>query len=142
MIYKSTALLLALAITNVCWAQNATSDFCYWTTVDGKQSSVRLRLIFKDSVNVRLKREDNESEISLPIERLSQQDRQHLLTRGTPSQTNLGSVNHDDWPSFRGPNRNGISDAKLELIDEPKEVWRFEERGALYCLDALTGELI
>jgi beta-lactamase regulating signal transducer with metallopeptidase domain/outer membrane protein assembly factor BamB len=73
----------------------------------------------------------------------------------------------EDWPYFRGPNRNGISGAKLDLIDTPKVLWKISDLGTgyrgspaivdgklyinggrpadrsepfLHCLDASTGK--
>lgn len=76
-------------------------------------------------------------------------------------------VQAGDWPFFRGPDRNGISSANLELIDSPVELWRVDNLGTrhrgspsvvdgkvyinggrpadrsepfLHCLDARTGK--
>ncbi len=30
----------------------------------------------------------------------------------------------EDWPSYRGPNRNGITNAPFTPVDEPEQIWR------------------
>ncbi len=72
------------------------------------------------------------------------------------------SVFSADWPLLRGPNNDGISSAKLALLDEPERLWRAQtgkgnggvvvENGLalvyatgqqnLTCLNAETGETL
>ena len=75
-----------------------------------------------------------------------------------------GTAFGDDWPYYRGPNRNGVADVRLDLLDEPEELWKADvgsgrgsmviSGGKLYvhgknsegknvnCLDAKTGEVL
>ena len=165
----TSGLLIWLVIPLACWAQAvANSEFRIWTTVDGKKSSVRLKLISKDNDSVRLKREDNGREITLPLSNLSTEDRRFLAANTSRNQSVTSTASQENWPCFRGPNRNGISNARLDLLNEPKQLWKFSELGSryrgsaaivdgklfinggrvnraeplLYCLDANTGELI
>ena len=51
-----------------------------------------------------------------------------------------------DWPQWRGPNRDGISQEKGLLKEWPKEgpklLWKFEEAGSGYSTPAVVGDRV
>ena len=148
--------------------------FRHWTTQTGQKSKVRLQLVEQSDATIQLRREDTGKIVSIPLANLSKSDQEfvaHSALSGAPVQaaTDLVATDPklDDWPCYRGPNRNGISNAKLNLLDQPREIWSFDSLGngrhgsavvvggkvfinggwiepesMLFCLDANTGELI
>src|SRR6516162_1994668 len=54
------------------------------------------------------------------------------------------SVRADDWPQWRGPNRDGVS-KETGLLKEwpkggPKLLWTFKKAGAGYSCPAIVGD--
>ncbi len=50
----------------------------------------------------------------------------------------------DDWPQFRGPNRDGVSKETGLLKTWPKDgpnlAWTYKQAGTGYCGPAIVGE--
>jgi outer membrane protein assembly factor BamB len=61
-------------------------------------------------------------------------------------QVSTSSVLAEDWPQWRGPNRNGISEEKGLLKEWPKDgpklVWQVKDLGAGYSTPSVVGDQV
>jgi outer membrane protein assembly factor BamB len=68
----------------------------------------------------------------------------HLLRIGLLGISMVSLVKANDWPQWRGPHRNGISDEKGLLKEWPKDgprlVWKITNAGSGYSTPVVVGE--
>ena len=101
------------------------SEFRYWSTADGRRSSVRLKVV--DSVDniVRLEREDTGRVIELARDHLSEADLRYLDQPERSSAPTASSSSH--WSRFRGPGGGGVSSETglpTQWSDSTNMVWK------------------
>ncbi len=119
-----------------------------WTDVTGK-FKVRASLVDVEEGNVRLRKSDGKT-ISVPLEKLSEADQQWIAknasgatTEGVPAAAAGGA---SDWPSFRGPNRDGKSPdtGLLKQWPEggPKLLWEVNDLGKGFSSASVAGGMI
>lgn len=106
-----------------------------WTDSTGKHKVVA-RFVELDGTTVVLRREDGKT-VRVPLSRLSDTDQRAANAAATRTRSaattvatqdaEVGEVS-SDWPSWRGPNRDGISREtgllKSWPADGPRELWR------------------
>ena len=179
--------ILAMVLKPVDAQSQTDNDYRFWTRADGRKVKIEMLLVEQNSDTVKLKRKDTGAVYTVPKKKLSDNDRRYVAglqvsskpetpksvsarKASTRSGNNKETVTRAvDWPCFRGPQRNGISNGKLDLIDDPIEVWKVDDLGKrlhgsaaivdgrlyinggrpadrsepfLYCLDANTGKEI
>ncbi len=112
-----------------------------WTDDSGK-FRVRAALVQAGQAEVKLRRVDG-TEITVPLERLSQTDRQWLAkVAGTAD----SEVEPGQWVTFRGPNRDGRSPDKGLLKEWPEGgpplLWKIDYIGKGYSSVVVYGGTI
>jgi outer membrane protein assembly factor BamB len=100
--------------------------------------------------NVRLRRSDGKT-ITVPLEKLSEADQQWISKHpagGAPADTRPAAAEGGaaDWPTFRGPNRDGKS-PDAGLLKEwpeggPKLLWEVNDIGQGFSSVAVAGGMI
>lgn len=123
------------------------NDYRHWTTSDGKRSDIRLRLVDQSRHGVRLQREDNNKIITLPLSKLSLDDRQFLKQSesksASTSSPNDPRESTGDWPQWRGVHRDGIS-SERNLLKQwpsggPNLAWTIDGLGEGFSSPAIMG---
>ncbi|MFG0256155.1 MAG: PQQ-binding-like beta-propeller repeat protein [Rhodopirellula sp. JB053] len=128
------------------------AEYRHWTTSDGTRSGVRLKLLQDDGVRVQLQREDNSKLVVMPHSRLSSADQQYLkdLRDAPPTVTSPATTESprgvDDWPQWRGPNRDGKS-LETGLPQQwpssgPRLLWNVTGLGEGYSTPAVVGDVV
>jgi len=119
-----------------------------WSDVSGK-FKVRASLLEVEEGNVRLRKYDGKT-ITVPLEKLSEADQQWIArnasratAEGAPAAAEGGA---SEWPSFRGPNRDGKS-PDTGLLHQwpeggPKLLWQVDDIGAGFSSVAVAGGMI
>ena len=137
------ALLIVCTFMPLLSAQEL-DNYRHWTTTNGRRSDVRLKLVEENKTSVRLQREDNGKVITLAKTMLSRPDRDFLRTRVSTSsaKATVRTPNSNDWPQWRGPNRDGKS-ASIGLLKQwpsggPELVWNVTGLGDGYSSPTVT----
>jgi len=142
---KTLALVVVCCTASVCFSQ-ATSEFRTWTDKTGKFTVVA-KLLDVTAEAVKLQREGDGKVFEVPLERLSRSDQSiarrqrrsaaELETADSNVQVAAAAAPNFDWPQWRGPNRDGISQ-ETGLLDRwpesgPRELWRTRGLGKGYA---------
>jgi len=113
-----------------------------WTDVTGKFKS-RASLAGVEGENVRLKKPDG-TEIVVALEKLSAADRKWLAAQSAAAPSPRAAEN--EWPGFRGPNRDGKSPdtglLKEWPADGPKLLWKADSIGNGFSSVAVAGGML
>ncbi|MBK8090573.1 MAG: hypothetical protein IPK32_00880 [Verrucomicrobiaceae bacterium] len=132
---KPTALLLAL----IASASLLHAELRTWKDATGAHE-ITAELVSVAGGKVTLKRE-NGTTISLPVASLSKADQ--LFINGGKSDGAAAGAATSDWPQWRGPNRDDVSQEtgllKKWPSDGPKRVWVSEDAGLGYSGFAVVG---
>ncbi|MCB9873596.1 MAG: PQQ-binding-like beta-propeller repeat protein, partial [Planctomycetaceae bacterium] len=120
-----------------------------WTDVTGQHKS-RAAFVALEDDQVTLRREDGKT-VKIPLDRLSAADqafarrtaRTALKSNDLPAEVARAG---GDWPQWRGPNRDGISQ-ETGLLDEwpadgPPTLWKASGLGGGYSSVAVAGNRI
>lgn len=113
-----------------------------WTDATG-QHRIRATLLGVEDDKVRLRKSDG-SEITVPLERLSELDQKWVAKQATALESQAAaSEGGGEWPSFRGPNRDGKS-PDTGLLKEwpeggPKLLWKTDILGEGFASVAVSG---
>ncbi len=139
------AIVLVMTTTPCVFAQ-AVPDYRTWTDSTGK-FRVEAKLVETVGAKVKLQRQADGRVVEIPLSRLSKAD-QAFVRRSTREQavevdTKSAAAPNFDWPQWRGPNRDGISQ-ETGLLDQwpetgPPEVWRCRGLGRGYASVAVAG---
>jgi outer membrane protein assembly factor BamB len=144
---------------NICWLVLAVSsslsslyfsqtvaEIRTWTDSTGKHS-VEARFLALDLDKIKLQRRDGKV-IEILLTRLSPADRKFArqAASSTASETAQAvaiTAANFDWPQWRGPNRDGISE-ETGLLDRwpdkgPRELWRTRGLGKGYASVSIAG---
>lgn len=145
---RQTMLIVLLCASYGLLDVATAQEFRRWTTSDGTRSGTRLLFIKRDGDTVMLKREDNQKVIAMPMKKLSVKDRRYVaeVRRSADTSLQTGSEGADDWPQWRGLNRDGKSNS-TGLITRwpsggPNLVWKVDSLGEGYSTPAIAGNVI
>lgn len=123
------------ACLSLCLALAAQAELRVWKDASGAHE-IKAELVGVQGGKVTLKRE-NGTTVTLPVTSLSKADQ--ALLGGSSG----GGSTPGDWPQWRGPNRDDVSQEtgllKKWPSDGPKRVWVSEEAGLGYSGFAVVG---
>jgi len=128
--------------------KRAASPMRTWNDVSGK-FKVRASLLGVEDGQVRLRRYDGRT-ITVPLEKLSEADQQWIAKNASGAAAEPGPAAAEagaaEWPSFRGPNRDGKS-PDTGLLKEwpeggPKLLWQVDDIGKGFSSVAVAGGMI
>lgn len=143
---RSVSLLAgALALAALLIPQGLAEEFRHWETAAGRKSSVRLKLVDREGDRIRLQREDNGRVVEMRIEQLGDADRRYLDELEDTQTTAVAApaAATGDWPGWRGPRRDGLSQEQGLLAawpeGGPKLAWQIRGLGDGYGAPAVAG---
>ncbi|MCA9142972.1 MAG: PQQ-binding-like beta-propeller repeat protein [Planctomycetaceae bacterium] len=143
----TSSLILATVACSIT-VTSAQDKLRTWTDVTGQHKS-RAAFVALEDDQVTLRREDGKT-VKIPLDRLSAADQafarrtaRTALSNELPAEVARAG---GDWPQWRGPNRDGISQ-ETGLLDEwpadgPPTLWKASGLGGGYSSVAVAGNRI
>lgn len=142
-----SAVVLSLSLIAGQTHAQTDSEFRQWTTNDGKRSGTRLKIIDVGRRGVQLQREDNGKMVTMPLSKLSLEDRDFVKAwKEAPAVGSGGSTGDADWPQWRGSKRDGKSSASGLMSTwpsgGPELLWNVTGLGEGYATPAVVGDTV
>jgi len=130
-------MLLSVFVHASCLAQTGRGPSEYRDFRDRRGRPIQARVLRASGDEVTVERKDGR-QFTVPVSVFCQADRDYLRALAS---SRVPSASGGDWPRFRGPHGNGVSDEKLDLLpDGPKKLWQVTIAGGRGSVAVVSGK--